>query len=427
MTVCAGRAALWAGLAAIMAGVAASPGPALAQQDLQRIAAIVNDDIISFFDLNARVTFMIATTNAPNTPETHKRFQQQVLKNLIDERLQKQEANKNNVKITEQEIKRSLDDLEKQNNMPKGGLDEYLKKINVPRSTLATQIESGLAWQKLIQRKLRPRLDIGDDEVEETLNRIQANRGLPEQHVAEIFLTVDAPDQEEEVLRNMERLIGEMGKGARFPALARQFSQSATAAAGGDLGWVQQGQLDEQIEEVLKQMPIGAISKPIRTVGGWHLVALIDRRRPGGAEPKVDLRQGMLPLPPRAAPAVVQEVSDQLAAGVKSVKDCAGFDESIKALPRGRANNLGKMLLRELPGPLQVLIEQMKPGQITQPLQADAGSVMVLMVCARDDGEAAPLPSRDDIKDRLVQQRLDVQSRRYMRDLRRAAFVDLRV
>ncbi len=104
MTACAGRTALWAGLAAIMAGAAASPYPALAQQDLQRIAAIVNDDIISFFDLDARVTFMIASTNAPNTPETHKRFQQQVLKTLIDERLQKQEASKNNVKVTEQEI-----------------------------------------------------------------------------------------------------------------------------------------------------------------------------------------------------------------------------------------------------------------------------------------------------------------------------------
>jgi peptidyl-prolyl cis-trans isomerase SurA len=426
MTGRAGRAAVWLGLAAAM-GWAACAGPALAQQDLQRIAAIVNDDIISFFDLNARVTFMIASTNAPNTPETHKRFQQQVLKTLIDERLQKQEATKNNVKVTEQEIARSLEDVEKQNSMPKGGLDAYLKRINVPRSTLTTQIESSLAWQKLTQRKLRPRLDIGDDEVEETLKRIEANRGLPELHVAEIFLTVDAPDQEEEVLRNLERLVGEMQKGARFPALARQFSQSATAASGGDLGWVQQGQLDEQLDEILKQMPIGTISKPVRTIGGWHLVALIDRRRPGGAEPKLDLRQGLVPLPPRAPLTVVHEVMDQTTAAVRNVKDCNAFDEAIKAMPRARANNLGKVLLRELPGPLQAIVDPLKPGQITQPVQADAGTVMVLMVCGRDDGEAAPLPSRDVIRDRLVRQRMDVQSRRYMRDLRRAAFVDLRV
>ncbi len=427
MTGYSGRAVFWLGLLTIAAGLAASAHPAQAQQDLQRIAAIVNDDIISFFDLNARVEFMIASTGAPNTPETHKRFQQQVLKTLIDERLQKQEAGKNNIKVTEQEVSRQFDKLEKENNMPKGGLDEYLKRINMPRSVLVTQIESTLAWQKLIQRKLRPRLDIGDDEVEETLKRIEANRGLPEQHVAEIFLTVDTPDQEEEVLRNMERLIGEMGKGARFPALARQFSQSATAAGGGDLGWVQQGQLDEQIEEVLRQMPIGAISKPIRTVGGWHLVALVDRRRAGGAEPKVELRQGVLPLPPRATKAAVDEVLERLDTATKGTKTCASFDEAIKALPRGRSNSLPKMLLRELPGPLQVIVDPLKPGQITQAMQADAGSAMILMVCARDDGEAAPLPSRDDIRDRLTQQRLDVQSRRYMRDLRRAAFVDLRV
>ena len=189
MTGYSGRAVFWLGLLTIAAGLAASAHPAQAQQDLQRIAAIVNDDIISFFDLNARVEFMIASTGAPNTPETHKRFQQQVLKTLIDERLQKQEAGKNNIKVTEQEVSRQFDKLEKENNMPKGGLDEYLKRINMPRSVLVTQIESTLAWQKLIQRKLRPRLDIGDDEVEETLKRIEANRGLPEQHVAEIFLT----------------------------------------------------------------------------------------------------------------------------------------------------------------------------------------------------------------------------------------------
>jgi len=426
MTASARRAWLLAGLAAIL-GCVAGGGPTQAQQDLQRIAAIVNDEIISFFDLESRVRFMIASTGAPDNPDTRKRFQQQVLKAMIDERLEKQEAAKNNIKVTEQEIKRALDDFERQANMPKGGLDDYLKRINVPRSTLVSQAESSLAWQKLIQRKLRPRLDVGDEEIEEMLKRMEANRGQPEMHVAEIFLVVDAPDQEDEVLRNMERLIGEMQRGARFQALARQFSQSATAAAGGDLGWVQQGQLDEQLDEVLKLMPVGAVSKPIRTVGGWHLVALIDRRRPGGAEPTIELRQGLMPVPPRAPRETVQQLLDQMADAVKGVKDCEEFEAAVKTLPRGRANNLGKMQLRELPGPLQTIIDPMKPGQTTQPLQADPGTAMVLMVCGRQDGEPAPLPGRDVVRDRLLQQRMDVQSRRYMRDLRRAAFVDLRV
>jgi peptidyl-prolyl cis-trans isomerase SurA len=426
MTAGARRAWLLVGLAAILGGMAGM-GPARAQQDLQRIAAIVNDEIISFFDLESRVRFMVASTGAPDNAETRKRFQQQVLKAMIDERLEKQEAAKNNIKVTEQEIKRALDDFERQASMPKGGLDDYLKRINVPRSVLVTQAESSIAWNKLILRKLRPRLEVGDEEIDEMLKRIEANRDQPEMHVAEIFLAVDAPDQEDEVLRNMERLIAEMQRGARFPALARQFSQNATAAAGGDLGWVQPGQLDEQIDEALKQMPVGAVSKPIRTVGGWHLVALIDKRRPGGAEPTVVLRQGMMPVPPRAPRETVQQLLDQMADAVKGVKDCNEFEAAVKTLPRGRANDLGKLQLRELPGPLQTIIDPMKPGQITQPLQADPGAAMMLMVCARDDGEAAPLPGRDIIRDRLLQQRMDVQSRRYMRDLRRAAFVDLRV
>ena len=412
---------------AALAALFALAWPAVAQQDLQRIAAVVNDDIISIFDLNARVQFTIVSTNARDTPETRKRFQQQVLHGLIDEKLQKQEAGKNNIKVTEQEINRAMTELEKQNNMPVGGLDAYLQHNGVPRSTLLGQVEAGLAWQKLVQRKVRSRIDVGDEEVDEMLKRIESNRGLPELHVAEIFLTVDSPDQEDEVLRNIERIIDQLQNGARFGALARQFSQSASAAAGGDLGWVQPGQLDEQIDEVLRQMPPATISKPIRTIGGFHLVALIEKRRAGGAEPRVELHQGMLPLPQRAPPAEIEDVKARLAAASQGAKGCDAFDAAIKELPRGRSNNLGKMALNELPGPLQIIIEPMKPGQVTQPIQADAVTVMVLMVCAREDGEAPPLPSRDDIREKLSQQRIDLLSRRYLRDLRRAAFVDLRV
>ncbi len=411
----------------VLAAALALAWPASAQQDMQRIAAVVNDDIISFFDLNARIHFTIASTNTRDTPENRKRLQQQVLRGLIDEKLQKQEAAKNSIKITEQDINRAMADLEKQNNMPVGGLDSYMQSNDVPKSTLTAQVEAGLAWQKLVQRKVRSRVDIGDDEVDEMLKRIEANRGQPELHVAEIFLTVDSPDQEDEVMRNVERIIDQLQSGARFGALARQFSQSASAAGGGDLGWLQQGQLDEQIDEVLKQMPPGTISKPIRTIGGFHLMALIERRRADGAAPRIDLHQGMLPLPQRAPPAEIEDVKARLSAAARGAKNCDAFDAAIKELPRGRSVNLGKLALNELPGPLQAIIDPMKPGQVTQPLQADAATVMVLMVCARDDGEPAPLPSRDDIRERLSAQRVDLMARRYLRDLRRAAFIDPRI
>jgi len=421
------RSRAWA--AGLVLALAAGLPPAMAQQDLQRIAAVVNDDIISMFDLNARTQFALTSSGAPDNPENRKRFQQQVLKGLIDERLQKQEANKQNIKVTEQEIKRALADIEKQNNMPVGGLDAYLERSKVPRSTLIQQVEASISWQRLVTRRLRPKVEIGDDEVDEMLKRMEERRGSAEMRVAEIFLAIDQPDQEDEVLRNMERLIDQLQRGARFSAIARQFSQNASAAAGGDLGWVPEGQLDEQLEAVLKQMPSGTVSKPIRTIGGYHLLALIERRGVGGVAeaPKLDLQQALLPGPKGAQPAEIEALKGQLAAAAKGAADCKAFDTAVKQINRSRSVALGKVSMTELPPPLQTIVDPLKPGQTTPALQPDRGTIMMLMICGRENPEAAPLPGREDIRERLTQQRVDLMARRYLRDLRRAAFVDLRV
>lgn len=422
------RAARVAAIAAAALQFAVSATGSAHAQDMQRIAAIVNDDIISYFDLNARVLFTLISSNAQDTPDNRKRFQQQVLKGMIDEKLQRQEANKQSIKISEQEIGRAIADIEKQNGMPAGGLDKFLASSNVPKSTLTQQVEAQLAWQKLVQRKIKPRVDIGDDEIEETLKRMEANRGLPEMHLAEIFLAIDSPEVEDEVLKNMDRIIDQLGKGGRFPAIARQFSQSASAAAGGDLGWVQQGQIDEQIELVVRQMPASTISKPIRTVGGVYLMAVIEKREAGGVGPlRLKLQQAMVPVPPRAPPADIDAIKAQLDAAAKGRSDCAAYDLAIKQLPRARSVALPEMSANELPAQLRATIEPLKVGEAMPAQQVDQGTIMALMMCSRIEPEPTPLPGRDDIKERLTQQRVDLMSRRLLRDLRRAAFVDLRV
>jgi len=425
-----GAAALPAALACVVAmaiAIGTAAGVARAQ-DMQRIAAIVNDDIISYYDLNARVQFAIVSANAQDTPDNRRRFQQQVLKGLIDEKLQRQEASKQNIKVTEQELNRALTDIEKQNGMPPGGLDKFLNSSNVPKSTLTQQVEATISWQKLILRKIKPRIDIGDDEIDETLKRMEASRGQPEFHLAEIFLSIDSPEQEDEVLKNLDRLIEQLGRGARFPALARQFSQSASAAAGGDLGWVQLGQLDEQIEQVIVKMPAATISKPIRTVGGVYLMAVIEKREVGGMSPvRLKLQQALLPVSPRMPPGEVAAMKAELDAAGKKATDCDGFDKSIKQLPRARSVSLPDVAINELPGPLRAMVEPLKAGEAIQAVQADAGTIMSMMICSRTEPEPTPLPSRDDIRERILQQRMDLMARRYLRDLRRAAFVDLRV
>jgi len=116
------------------------------------------------------------------------------------------------------------------------------------------------------------------------VNRLSARRGSIERRVAEIFIPVESATKEAEGLANANRLLDELRRGANFAGLARQFSQSGTATLGGDLGWVQDGELDEELNAVLLQMGPGDISPPIRTLSGYQILLLRDMRKNEGQD-----------------------------------------------------------------------------------------------------------------------------------------------
>jgi peptidyl-prolyl cis-trans isomerase SurA len=257
-----------------------APPPA---RSTEGIAAVVNDDIISISDLTARLQLALVSSGLPNSPETRQRLTPQVLRSLVDERLQLQEASRANISVTEKEITDALGRVAEQNRMQRDQLEKMLSSQGVPRSTLESQIRSTIAWGKLVQRRLRPSIEIGQDEIDQVIQRIQANAGKPEYLAAEIFLAVDTPEREDDVRRLADRLYEQIGQGASFPAVARQFSQSAGAVNGGDLGWVQQGQLPEELDGALKQLRPGQATRPIRSITGYHILMLRDERTVGGA------------------------------------------------------------------------------------------------------------------------------------------------
>jgi peptidyl-prolyl cis-trans isomerase SurA len=252
-----------------------APPPA---RSTEGIAAVVNDDIISMSDLTARLQLALVSSGLPNTPETRQRLTPQVLRSLVDERLQLQEASRANVSVTDKEINEAFGKVAEQNHMQRDQLEKMLSSQGVPRSTLESQIRSTLAWGKLVQRRLRPSIEIGQEEIDQVIQRIQANAGKPEYLAAEIFLAVDSPEREDDVRRLADRLYEQIGQGASFPAVARQFSQSAGATNGGDLGWVQQGQLPEELDKALQQLRPGQATRPIRSITGYHILMLRDER-----------------------------------------------------------------------------------------------------------------------------------------------------
>jgi len=407
-----------------------APSAGVLAQSVQRIAAIVNDELITVYDLQSRMKLVMFSTRLTDSEEARRRIRPQVLRTLVDERLQLQEARRRNISVSKRDITRARATIEKRNKLPKNGLDTVLERNGIPVDSMEAQLRAGIAWSKLVGRRLRPRITIGEDEIDETLERILTRQGQTEYRLSEILLAVDGPEQEENIRRTAQRISEQIKGGASFGAIARQFSQSPTAAVGGDLGWIHEAELDETLRHLIPKLQEGSLASPIKTVTGYRILRLNGIRRIARSEAThvtVDLRQILLPLPARASENDVKTQIDL----AKTVRDtatgCKDFDQLAKEVASARPPNLGKFALKELAPAIRTAVSNVPAGKTSDPFKVPNG-VMLLMVCSREGGERKiNLPDRDQVADRLMQDRLSLMARRYLRDIRLAAVIDIRV
>ena len=265
----------------LVAGLSATPAQG---QDSFRPAAVVNDEVISVLDLAMRVRLAIVGAGVRDSQDVRRRLTPQVLRGLIDERLQLQEAERLDISVSDDQVAQALQQIAEQNKMTEGQFLSMLRNRGIIPTTLIDQIRAQIAWQTVIRRRLRPTISISNEEVQEVADRMAVRQGSIERRVAEIFVAVESAAQEEEALANANRLIEQLRAGANFSGLARQFSQSGTANLGGDRGWVQDGGLPEELNKALAQMGPGDISPPIRTVSGYYILLLRDMRKNEGQD-----------------------------------------------------------------------------------------------------------------------------------------------
>ncbi len=419
------RALLGAALLMAVAVYLFAPPSHMARgQEVMRIAAVVNDDVISIYDLAARINIVVASSNLKDAPELRRQIAPQILRTLVDEYLQIQEASRLDIAVGEKEIKFAINRIEKNRDIGAGGFDSFIKSHRLDREAVIVQIRAEIAWSKVINRRLNAAITVGEGEIDEALARLEGSRGQPESRIAEIFLSIESPEQEREILKAAENLIAQLHQGAAFSGIARQFSQSATSAVGGDIGWVIAGQLPAAIDAVLPNMAVGEISDVIRTFDGVHIVKLMDQRTVLTVDP-LNTRLQLAQLIIDDVSADKELVEEQLARAHGESKNCADMLRLSADFTSSQSGDLGELSLGDMPLDLRQAVHQLETMELSAPLPF-GGGYRILMICNRDEAKV-DLPSRNAMRQIIGNRRLELQARRYLRDLRRSAFVDFRV
>jgi peptidyl-prolyl cis-trans isomerase SurA len=289
--------------------------------------------------------------------------------------------------------------------------------------TWKAQIRADSSWQAWISGRYGSRLRIGDDQIKAFERRQSESASKPQYQVSEVFIDAARVGGMEIAENGAKQLITQMQQGAPFPAVARQFSASPTAANGGDAGWVGPGEMPPQVDAALEQLRPGQLSAPIPVRDGVYIIYLREKRS-GAKTALVDLKQIAVALPKDAAQPQIDAATRLLADLKPKITSCETLEATAGKVDGVVAGDLGEAEITDLAPAFQEAANTLKVGQVSDPIRTDAGLHLIAVCGKRQSGAQAP--TRDQIENRLRGQQLALISKRYLRDLRNSATIETR-
>ncbi|HTK59032.1 MAG TPA: peptidylprolyl isomerase [Sphingomicrobium sp.] len=387
---------------------------------------IVNGEVITQTDIDQRLALMAIANNAPIPANEIEPLRQQVLSNLIDETLQIQAAKAEEIEITDADIDRTVERVAGNVKQTPTQMADYLKSRGSSIRSIRRQIQGEIAWRRLQSKKIESTVSVGDEEVQAVIKKLEASKGAEEFRVGEIFLSANSSN-DAEVQANMGQIFNALQQGRSFVGYARQYSQSSSAAVGGDLGWMRPEQLPDPLANAVRQMRPGMVSPPIKVPGGYSIVAVQDVRKILTADPRnsvLTLKQVTINFPKGTTRQQAEPTVAKFAQNAANIGGCGGADK-IASDFNGEVVESDNVKTRDLPPALQEMLLQMQVGQATRPFGSIEEGVRTLVLCGRDEVDPSA-PSFDQVYAQLNEERVNLRSRRYLRDLRRDAVIDFR-
>lgn len=394
--------------------------------NMRRATAVVNGDVITGTDVDQRLALLVAANQGKIDDDEMKRLRLQILRNLIDETLEIQEAKAADVAVSDAEVDQSYARVASQNfGQNTSAMDAYLRRVGSSPESLKRQIRGELSWQRLLQRKVQPFINVSDDEVNDVLARLKAAKGTEEYRLGEIYLSA-APDARPQVFQNATKIMQQLRQGGSFVAYARQYSEASTASVGGDLGWVRLAQLPPELQTAARDLQTGQLVGPIEVPGGFDILYLIDKRQVLTADPRdavLALKQISMPFPKGLSEADASKRAEAFSAAIKKAKGCGDVDKVAQGIGAQVVTN-DQVKARDLPAQIQNSVLKLSPGETLPPFGSLEDGVRILMLCGRDDAQASDGPSFEQLQSQLEDDRVNKRAQTYLRDLRRDAVIE---
>jgi len=401
----------------------APPPVAPAFQMSDGILATVNDSVITGFDLRQRMLLLIAMTQVQPTPENIPAIQQQALNALVDERLQVQElANYEDLVVTDQQVDEEIAAMAQEVGASPQAYLEFLAQGGIRPATVREQIRAQIGWSQLVGGRFQSRARVSRGAVEAAMRQIAEAAAKKQYLIGEIYIEAARVGGQQAALNGATQLVQQMVQGAPFQNVARQFSASPSATRDGDAGWVVEGTMPPTVQQALDQLDIGQLSRPIPVDGGVYIIYMRDKRD-GATASLVQIKQVMIELADTASETEVAAASQRLET-LRPQLTCDSMLARATSEQGLLGADLGEADVQNLAPQFQQVARSAEVGSVSSPVRTPLG-LHLLAVCGRRVG-GSEAPNPQQVENQLFRQNLANLGRRYMRDLREDALIEMR-
>jgi len=394
------------------------------------IVAVVGEEPITHLDVSERTQLIVRSSGLENTPEVQKRIALQSLRQLVDERLQAQEASKRNVAISNEEMATAIADVEQRNQQAPGSLRNFMLAQGVSWEAFLGQLRAQLVWNKMVGRVIRPKVRISEQELARAAEGQRYAKSSTEYNITPLVLPVTSPEDEEATRQLAEQVIAEIRSGA---SLERVMQQLMSIPVGDEPRfWVSVEQMEPVLGAALADAAEAEVLGPIRSSRGYHIMRVNQIRSQGQQPPEAELSQvilkqvllGVAPDASQTEVGLTMQIAQQVAQNpgsclqptIAGIDAFAGTDIRVSFL---------QSMMDELPPYALQQAKNLAVGEVGKPFATQEG-IRFYILCEKVSTPVS-FTASEELRDSIFRERLELEIAKFMRKLRRETFVDIRV
>jgi peptidyl-prolyl cis-trans isomerase SurA len=428
--------ALGAAVTANAQGVprAATGAPALSGVMLDRIAVIVNDEVITLYELNTRIDIVLRQLKREGTPAPSRaELEKQLLERMVTDRVQMQIARETGMRVDDLQLDRALARIAETNAMTLQVFRDALERDGLPFGTFREDVRAEIVMQRLREREVENRLVVSESEIDVYLADASKAPALNEYNLAQILVRVPEQATAEQIdarRKRAEQARAQIAGGVDFRQVAAAFSDAPDALQGGVLGWRMEDRLPTLFVEAISKLKIGESSAVVRSASGFHLVKLLERRGSSGS-PKVQ-QTHVRHILVRTNELVSETEARRKLVDLKQRLDnkAADFAELARQHSNDASASKGGDLDWVYPGDtvpdFERVMDGLKPGEVSAPVQTPFG-MHLIEVLERRQEDVSKERQRQQARQALRARKSDEAYQEWLRQQRDQAYVEYRL